>query len=180
MPIKDFDDILNDKDYLPNSKLTAAQINEGWIEIESEGQLILAEEGHFDALAKTGEITPLVRYAGYNNWHSVSKSLGPSEMVENFIAYRPVPSYEEYQTLSAKYRALVEIYNDLQRQNSALVDQLSRGQNGKTLRDEIAIAAMPAISIHSSPATIEKTARRAYDLADAMIEARKKGDTNAE
>lgn len=44
--------------------------------------------------------------------------------------------------------------------------------NGKTLRDEIAIAAMPAISIHSSPATIEKTARRAYEYADAMLEAR--------
>lgn len=165
MPIKDFDDILNDKDYLPNSKLTAAQINEGWIEIFHAGQMIRAEGGHFDALSKTGEVTHFVRFAGYNNWHSIGKSVDPYEMVENFIAYRPLPSYEEHEKLKKKCESCTRMLGAWQH---------------KTLRDEIAIAAMPAISIHSSPATIEKTARRAYDLADAMIEARKKGDTNAE
>lgn len=163
-------------------KLTPAQIDAGWIEIESEEQapqIRALRIGYYDLLHKDGLIVRAIKLE--NGWKT-EFGIGSSGFpVRNFIAYRPVPSYEEYETLSAKYRALVEIYNDLQRQNSALVDQFTRVGNQPTMRDQFAMAAFSTpYADNGNGNEAHSIAEDAYRIADAMLEARKGVDTNAE
>lgn len=108
-------------------------------------------------------------------------------IAENFIAIRILPSFGELQSLKdicERHDAWADgciAKNDaLSFKIIELEKQLAAANNGKTLRDEIAIAAMQ-VEIRNNPHySADKAAACSYAQADAMLKARKKGDTNAE
>lgn len=162
----------------PSSKLTPEQIAAGWIEIEDEEQLWELHNG-FYVMMSPALVEPIKAIKDMDGWIIPrSGKLSAAGVSAVFIAYRPVPSRDDYEQLVSMNNGLSVQLIHAKNEVDELREQLA-ANNGKTLRDEIAINAGPAMALVVEEGAVydgfSAYAKTAYEYADAMLEARKGG-----